>query len=550
MNKPTRTSRPVTALENEAWPKLSAEFLKIIKDNGSPKTLSPGEVLFKTGQDDYDFALLEQGELQVVDEVTDETILTIFASNFIGELGWLMGQKVFLTAYARTACTLITVARSRMLNLIATVPEVGDVVVSAFAARRRLLINWEEGGLLLIGDENDKTAITLREFVSRSQIPHRWVDRQNAAGLPKLPPQIKVPAEGTVAIIGSTLVLKNPSPRQLAQALGLDLAAKADELFDLVVVGAGPAGLAASIYAASEGLKVLAIEDTAIGGQAGTSSRIENYFGFPRGISGASLAYKGAVQAIKFGTRFTVPRRATQLRTTPNCFELALDDERCVRARAVVLANGVQYRRLPLDNLAELEGRGIYYAATDFEARHCLNANVVVVGGGNSAGQAAMFLSRYARCTYMVVRGEGLTATMSSYLSTRIEESKRIEVLTHTQISALHGTEHLSKVTLKNTRNGKEKVINCGALFIMIGAQPNTDWLSEQLTLDDKGFILTGQAVGSSFSDYQSSQPGIFAVGDIRAGSVKRVASAVGEGSVVVSSVHRYLSQVAKPAIA
>lgn len=339
-------------------------------------------------------------------------------------------------------------------------------------------------------------------------------------------------------------MLVNPTAREVSAALGLDLEAKADRLFDVVVVGAGPAGLAASVYAASEGLSVITIEDTAIGGQAGTSSRIENYLGFPRGISGADLAYLGEVQAVKFGGRFTVPRRASRLLPGDDHFQVELDDETCIRTRSVILANGVQYSRLPLGNLEQLEGNGVYYAATTLEARFCRNTEVVIIGGGNSAGQAAMFLSRHARHVHLVIRRDSLSDTMSSYLSTRILSDPAITLHTQSEVSALAGTARLEGVTLTNRQNGASMQIDTAALFIMIGAAPNTGWLEGQIALDGKGFIKTGSDVDIHTRGYATSMPGIFAVGDIRSGSVKRVASAVGEGSVVVSAVHAFLGQV------
>lgn len=330
--------------------------------------------------------------------------------------------------------------------------------------------------------------------------------------------------------------------REVSAALGLDLEAKADRLFDVLVVGAGPAGLAASVYSASEGLNVITIEDTAIGGQAGTSSRIENYLGFPRGISGADLAYLGEVQAVKFGARFTVPRRATKLHCKKTHYEVELDDETCIRTRSIVLANGVQYQRLPLDDLERLEGHGVYYAATELEARFCKNTEVVIIGGGNSAGQAAMFLSRHAKHVHLLVRRDGLSETMSSYLSTRILSDPSITLWTQSEVCHLDGEKRLESVHIKNRQTGEVKQVDSQALFIMIGAAPNTGWLNGQVDLDAKGFIKTGADVSLETRGYATSMPGIYAVGDIRSGSVKRVASAVGEGSVVVSAVHAHLN--------
>ena len=537
----TRTSEPKTALERAAWPELDDNFVNTLRRNGETRPFVKGDVLFEVGQDGYDFIYIESGAVEVLDRSDNHVIVCIRPGNFMGDLGMLMGQKTFLAAVACEDGNAIVVPQARLRELVATVPEIGDAVVTAFGARRRLLMEWGEGGLVIAGDENEPCALRLREFASRSQMPYRWVDRDDDEAMKELRQTCDVPVEGTFAVVGHSDVITNPSPRELACAMGLDLVADTDEIFDVLVVGAGPAGLAASVYAASEGLKVLAIEDTAIGGQAGTSSRIENYLGFPKGVSGAELAYRGEVQAVKFGARVTAPRRATSLNIKDGMFHVGLDDERCVRGRSVILANGVQYRRLPIEGLEKLEGRGIYYAATDLEARFCRDTEAVIVGGGNSAGQAAMFLSRYAKRVHIVVRGEGLAATMSSYLSDRIEQDERIQLWTHTEVCRLMGEKKLECLTLCNNKTGEETDIQTGALFIMAGAAPNTDWLNGQIKLDEKCFILTGADAGEEVRGFETSLKGVYAVGDIRAGSVKRVASAVGEGSVVVSAIHGYL---------
>ena len=316
-----------------------------------------------------------------------------------------------------------------------------------------------------------------------------------------------------------------------------------EEAFDVLIVGGGPAGVAAGVYAGAEGLCALVIEDVAIGGQAGTSSRIENYMGFPTGISGADLVWRGEVQAMKFGTRFAMPRRAAQLdRLKDGSFCATFDTGARVRGKAVVVATGVQYRRLPIDRLEELEGAGIYYAATEIEARYCRGSEAIVIGGGNSAGQAAMFLSRSASHVRLLVRGTSLAASMSSYLSTRLEADPAITIQYESEISELHGHDHLSAVTVRNATTGAIERIDTRAVFVMVGAAPNTDWLSGLVNLDAKGFVLTGMN-GDAASPFATSHPGIFAVGDVRAGSVKRVASSVGEGSVVISKVWEYLNQ-------
>jgi thioredoxin reductase (NADPH) len=314
----------------------------------------------------------------------------------------------------------------------------------------------------------------------------------------------------------------------------------------VLIVGGGPAGVAAGVYAGAEGLCALVVEDIAIGGQAGTSSRIENYMGFPTGISGADLVWRGEVQAMKFGTRFAMPRRVMLLEKLPDqSFCATFDNGQRVRARAVVVATGVQYRRPPLDRLADFEGAGIYYAATEMEARYCKGTEAVIVGGGNSAGQAAMFLSRSASCVRVLVRGASLAASMSSYLSSRLAADPRITIEYGAEVSALHGAEHLQALTIRDVKTGATRLVDTCALFLMVGAAPNTEWLSGLVKLDDKGFVITGSGEGSASSPFATSLPGIFAVGDVRAGSVKRVASSVGEGSVVISKVWEFVNRKA-----
>jgi thioredoxin reductase (NADPH) len=346
-------------------------------------------------------------------------------------------------------------------------------------------------------------------------------------------------------IFGRT-VLTDPTPDKVAQLLGLSLDFKNDEAFDLLIVGGGPAGVAAGVYAGAEGLRALVVEDAAIGGQAGTSSRIENYMGFPTGISGADLVWRGEVQALKFGTRFAMPRRVALLqRLEDENFCATFDNGQRIRAKAVVVATGVQYRRLPLDRLADFEGSGVYYAATEIEARYCRGTEVVIIGGGNSAGQAAMFLSRSALSVRVLVRGSSLAASMSSYLSSRLDADPRITVEYNAEVSALHGAQHLESLTIRDVKSGATRTLETCALFIMVGAAPNTEWLANMVKLDDKGYVVTGLGAGSAASLFATSLPGVFAVGDVRAGSVKRVASSVGEGSVVISKVWEFINSAA-----
>ncbi len=538
----SRNAQSKSQLQAMAYPTLSAEQISLLESVGERRVMKPGDVSFEVGQDSYDFNYLLSGSLNIIDRTDGHTVITLTAPDMVGELGMLMGQRTFFAGEFAERSDIIHVSNVALRELIATNPEMSDIIVSAFAARRRLIMEWDEGRLAIVGDPNKRATLRLLEYATRSHVPHRFIDRAQDGWQKLVEDADSLPQADCLALIGKDEVLVNPHPQEVSAALGLDLEAKADKQFDVLVVGAGPAGLAASVYSASEGLDVITIEDTAIGGQAGTSSRIENYLGFPRGISGADLAYMGEVQAIKFGGRFTVPRRAAKLLHKGTHFEVDLDDETCIRTRSVILANGVQYRRLPLDNLENLEGNGVYYAATKIEARFCTNTEAVIIGGGNSAGQAAMFLSRHAKHVHLLVRRDGLAETMSSYLSNRILKDPSITLWTQSEVCQLDGEERLSAVRIKNRQTGAVETIDSQALFIMIGAAPNTGWLDGQIDLDEKGFIKTGGDVSLETRGYATSMPGVYAVGDIRSGSVKRVASAVGEGSVVVSAVHGYLA--------
>ena len=459
----------------------------------------------------------------------------------MGEIAFLNGGSVSMAMRAAQDSRVIEVPREAMLTLMAQIPEMSDIVITVFAARRRRQLDEGDSTLQLIGEDEDAGVRRVAEFASRNRIPYgslKLGSPEAAAAAHSCSIAPSLPA----VIFGRDTVVTEPTPEKIAHLLGLNRDLQADEAFDVLIVGGGPAGVAAGVYAGSEGLSALVIEDIAIGGQAGTSSRIENYMGFPTGISGGDLVWRGEVQAMKFGTRFALPRRVVSLeRLEDGAFCATFDNNQRVRGRAVIVASGVQYRRLPIPRLAEFEGAGIYYAATEIEARYCRNTQAVIIGGGNSAGQAAMYLSRSAQCVHVVVRGGSLAASMSSYLSSRLEADPAIEIDYNTEVVALHGGNQLEGVTFRDARTGETREIATRALFIMVGAAPNTDWLSGLVALDDKGFVRTGPDIGAA-SPYATSQPGIFAVGDIRAGSVKRVASAVGEGSVVVSKVWEYLN--------
>jgi len=429
-----------------------------------------------------------------------------------------------------------------MLTLMSRIPEMSDIIITVFSARRRRQLDDHDGALRLIGEEQDRSVRRIAEFANRNRIPYSSL----ALGSPEAEAtalNCSLAPGAPAVIFGRNIVVSDPTPDKVARLLGLKLDFRDDETFDVLIVGGGPAGVAAGVYAGAEGLCALVVEDTAIGGQAGTSSRIENYMGFPTGISGADLVWRGEIQAMKFGTRFAMPRRAVGMeQLADGGFCVTFDNHQRVRAKAVVVATGVQYRRLSLERLPEFEGAGIYYAATEIEARYCRGTEAVIIGGGNSAGQAAMFLSRSASCVRVLVRGESLAASMSSYLSNRLEADPRITIEYAAEVSALYGSDRLESLTIRDRKTGATRNIETRALFIMVGAAPNTEWLSGLVELDKNGFVITGSGDGAAVSPFATSLPGVFAVGDVRAGSVKRVASSVGEGSVVISKVWEFVN--------
>src|SRR6201982_1923153 len=488
---------------------LSRSHVEALRAAGKVVTYPKGTIMAQQGEEATRFVYVEEGEIEVVNPFTAERHYpsTIGPTQFMGEISLLYGGTSSLPLRTVVDTRVIEVPRETFLTLMSQIPEMSDIIITVFAARRRRQLEDRSSGLFLIGEEADRNVRRIAEFASRNRLPY--------ASVPLHSPEAEASAKScaidaaTPAVIfGSKVPITDPTPDKIARLLGLNIDFSGDEQFDVLIVGGGPAGVAAAVYAGAEGLRALVGEDVVLGGQAGTSSRIENSMGFPTGISGADLLWRGQVQAVKFGARFAIPRRVATLEAQENgAFCAAFENGQRVRAGAIVVASGVQYRRLPLERLADFEGSGVYYSATEMEARYCKDTEVVIIGGGNSAGQAAMFLSRYARCVRVLVRGSSLAASMSSYLTSRLEADPGITI------------EYNSAVTAR-------------AVFTMVGAAPNTEWLSGLVKLDDKGFVLTG--LGPPASPFATSYPGIFAVGDVRAGSVKRVGSAVGGGSVVV----------------
>jgi thioredoxin reductase (NADPH) len=515
---------------------------------GRIRTYAEGEVVVEAGDPMDSFVYVLEGEIEVVDPRSRNRLMesSIGPTQFMGEIAFLNAGANILPMRAAKPTRTLEVPRQAMLDLMARVPELSDHVIGVFSARRRRQFELKNSAVKLIGADRDAAVQKVEQFLSRNRIPFESLDLDGSDS--ETLAACNLTGHRPSVILGQDRVLDDPTPRKVAQYLHLDLDVCRETLYDLLIVGGGPAGVAASVYAGSEGLCALTIEDTAIGGQAGTSSRIENYMGFPTGISGADLVYRGQIQAMKFGTRFAMPRSVEGLtRRSDGTFCAQLDDGDEVCAKAVLVATGVQYRRLPLDRLEAFEGAGIFYAATDMEARFCHNTEAVVVGGGNSAGQAAMYLSRTATCVHVVVRGDSLAASMSNYLTQRLEADPAIQIHYDTEITDLHGEGHLEGVTFTTPQG--DRVIDTRALFVMIGAAPNTGWLSGLVETDDRGFVKTGAQVGRE-TPYETATDGIFAVGDVRSGSVKRVASAVGEGSVVVSRIWSYLDRLAVPASA
>ena len=521
---------------------LAPAHVAALRAAGQPAFYPKGAIVARTGDPIDRFIYVEDGEIEVVNPFTDERHLssTLGPTQFMGEIAFLDGGAWTMQMRAARDTHVIEVPRPAMLTLMAQIPEMSDIVITVFSARRRRQLDNHDSSLCLIGEEHSRAVRRIAEFASRNRIPYASLPLGSSEAAATAT-SCAISAEEPAVIFGRNVVVTDPTPDKVARLLGLNRELVDDELFDVLIVGGGPAGVAAGVYAGAEGVCALVVEDIAIGGQAGTSSRIENYMGFPTGISGADLVWRGEVQAMKFGTRFAMPRRVVRLEQLDDrSFCATFDTGRRVRGTAVVVATGVQYRRLAVDRLADFEGAGIYYAATEMEARYCKGTEAIVIGGGNSAGQAAMYLSRTARCVRLLVRGASLATSMSSYLSSRLEADPAIEIEYGAEMAALHGAEQLEAVTIRNRVSGASRDVETRAVFVMVGAAPNTEWLDGLVELDAKGFVLTGNEAGAA-SPFATSRPGIFAVGDVRAGSVKRVASSVGEGSVVISAVWSYV---------
>ena len=542
----------------QLFPVLTPAQIARIAAHGQPRRASAGEVLIEAGRPVNRFFVVTAGQVEVVRPSYDGELLVVRyqPGQFSGDVNQLSGRPGIVHIRAYTDAEVIQLDRDRLLALVQTDAELGDILMRAFVFRRLEMIKQGIGDVVLLGSRYCAGTLRLQEFLSRNGHPYAFVDLDHDPGVQELLDRFHVSyGDVPVVICRGTTVLRNPSNQELADCLGFNDAIDETQLRDVVVIGAGPSGLAAAVYGASEGLDVLVVEGDAPGGQAGSSSKIENYLGFPMGISGAELATRAYTQAQKFGAQILIARHASRLACARRPYVLDVDGGTSVPARTVVIATGAAYRKPNVDNIMQFEGAGVYYGATAIEARLCAGEEVVVIGGGNSAGQAAVFLSQAARHVHLLVRSGGLAETMSRYLIRRIEDNPAITLRTHTEIVGLEGTHHLERVTWRHNETGAAETRDVAHVFVMAGAVPNTRWLEGCVALDDKGFIKTGQAL--THDDLaaakwpltrpplllETSLPGVFAVGDIRGGNMKRVASAVGEGSIAIALVHQVLRE-------
>lgn len=531
---------------SQTFARLTPDMIARVAALATEEEVPRGARLFRQGERGVDFFVVLAGQIEVyqVDPSGAEAVITVHEPReFTGEVHLLGDEKLLVTGRAKVDSRVLRVKHGDLRRLLMAEPDIGEIVTRAFILRRVGLIRHAQAGVVVIGSRASADLLRIERFLTQNGHPHRLVDVDvdpDARGYRRC---LELRGAQLPAVIHLDGLLCNPDSATLADALGIAHAIDAARVHDVAVVGAGPAGLAAAVYAASEGLDVIVIEGHAPGGQAGTSSKIENYLGFPTGISGQALAGRAQIQARKFGAKLAIARHVVGLECAGPHFRLQLEGGAWVSARSVVIASGARYRGLALPDYARYEGQGIHYAATAMEEQLCVDCPVVIVGGGNSAGQAAMYLARRAAHVHILVRGAGLAATMSDYLVQRIAASPRISLHTHCEVTELAGDSALRRVTWCDRRTGASATREVSGLFVMIGAEPNTAWLGGCVELDAHGFVVTGQhgLVGPGASVYRTSRPGVYAVGDVRAGSVKRVASAVGEGSVVVQALHGFL---------
>ncbi len=528
---------------DQMFPTLEAVDMDRLERFGDRCEFAEGQPLVRTGESGHGLILILSGEVDVTqrDEGEENALIVTHGSgSFMGELAQLSGRPSLVDGYARTPVDALIIPPDRLRALLVAEAELGERIMRALILRRVGLIETGGGGPVIIGEASNRSVLQLEGFLRRNGHPHQQLDPDKDAGARALVERFKITAEELPIILcPDGQLLRNPSERDLAQCIGLVSAIDQKKVFDVVVVGAGPAGLATAVYAGSEGLSVLVLDCRSFGGQAGASARIENYLGFPTGISGMALMARAYNQAQKFGVEMVIPDEAINLECSTSPLRLRLDSEETVQARAAVIATGAKYRRLGLDRLENFEGASVHYWASPLEAALVQNENVALVGGGNSAGQAVVFLAAHARKVTLIVR-RPLSETMSSYLVDRIEGLRNVEIIVGAEVTALEGTgDRLAAITLKNRESATETRVEIAHLFSFIGAEPNTGWLAASgLKVDQRNFLCTGDAAGEDRHALETSRRGVYAVGDVRSGSVKRVASAVGDGAQVVAAMH------------
>jgi len=550
---PTATARVA-----QMFPTLTSTQVERIASHGRRRATVHGEVLYDIGTLPVPFVVVARGQVDLIhpEDGTERLIHTLKPGQFSGELNLLSGRRALARARARERGEVIILEREELLRLVQTDFDLSEILMRAFILRRVALMEEGLGDVVLIGSKFCSGTLRVREFLSRNAHPYAYIDLEQDNEVQHLLDRFQVSIDDIpVLICRGDLVLRNPGNAEIADCLGLNESVDSTQVRDLLVIGAGPSGLAAAVFAASEGLDVLVMEASVPGGQAGASSKIENFFGFPTGITGQALTGRAFVQAQKFGAQVLIASGAQKLTRNRRPYAIESSTGQKVQARAVVIASGAAYRKPPIENLSHFEGAGVYYAATFMESQLCRDEEVIVIGGGNSAGQAAVFLAQAAKRVYMLVRGDGLADTMSRYLILRIEQDPKIELHAHSELTALEGSNHLERAQWRNKQTEEVQSREIRHVFVMAGADPSTDWLKGCLALDAKGFIKTGSALSDEdLRDaswplarrpllLETSLPGVFAVGDVRAGNVKRVASAVGEGSISIAFVHQVLSE-------
>ncbi|WP_162052309.1 FAD-dependent oxidoreductase [Pontibacter pamirensis] len=539
----------------KSFPTLTEKQVYIFEKEGNLKTYQAQEVVIEEGERGFDFFIVLEGEVDIIDPFQPDTLITTHTKGeFTGDSDMLSQRASVFRAVAKTDCTLIRVPHKKLSEILSSYPDLNDILITAFIMRRKELLKKHDAGFTLLGSRFSPETYSLREFFSKNHLRYVWLDLEKDKEAEEILLNFNIKQEETPVIIDADFnVYRKPSLQDIARHTGISATIQEDK-YDILIVGAGPGGLAASVYGASEGLKTITIDKIGPGGQAGNSSKIENYLGFPTGISGSELANRAYTQAQKFGCTVSVPMEADTLIRHKNHFELKTKDGKSIFASTVIAASGAKYRSLEVENIDFYKGRGVFYGATTTEANTCQKEEVAIVGGGNSAGQAAMFLATFAAKVHLIIRGDTLENSMSSYLIKRVENEPKIQVHINSEVTALEGEEHLEKVTLTNNISNEKSSLRLRNLFLFIGAVPASDWLQNLICMDRKGFVLTGNEL--SAYDLQcfhwdldrppypleTSQPGLFAVGDLRSGSAKRVASSVGEGAMAISFIHNFFS--------